>query len=74
MGLLDLLPTSPLGYKGQKPQFDAETPGSTLHDTSSVNGIPSITANPSRLDEGDALNTSKYRSATGQKYVDNLPR
>lgn len=74
MGLLDLLPTSNLGWKGQKPPFNAETPNSTLHDTSSVNDIPPITRNPSQLDEGDPTNTSKYRNATGKKYTDNLPR
>ena len=73
MGLLQLLPTSTLGYGGQQPQFNGETPGSTLHNQSSINDRPDITRNPSGLDELDNNNTSKYTSAAGQKYTDRLP-
>lgn len=74
MGLIDLLPTSPLGWKGQKPPGNPEDPNSTLHNQSSINNNPAITKKPSRLDEGDPLNTSKFRNAIGKKYMDNLPK
>lgn len=59
-------------------------PPGSRHDEYSINNNPDIRMVgagfvppkplPSNLDEGDALNTSTYRNATGRKYTDNLPR
>jgi hypothetical protein len=70
MSLLDNLSKMLLGYKGAKPKFNAEAPTSTLHNLSSTLGQPSITKNPSNLDEADKLNNSKYKSLKGRKYLD----
>jgi len=70
MGLLDNISKMLLGYKGEKPNFNAETKTSTLHNQSSTIGDPKITRNPSILDEADTLNTSKYRATSGKKYTD----
>ena len=72
MGLLDNISKMLLGYKGQKPSFNAETKTSTLHNQSSTIGDPKITKNPSLLDEADSLNTSKYKAASGKKYNDQI--
>jgi hypothetical protein len=72
MGLLDNISKMLLGYKGQKPNFNAETKTSTLHNQSSTIGDPKITKNPSILDEADTLNTSKYKAASGKKYSDQI--
>ena len=72
MGLLDNISKMLLGYKGQKPNFNAETKISTLHNQSSTIGDPKITRNPSLLDEADTLNTSKYKSTKGRKYSDQI--
>jgi hypothetical protein len=72
MGLLDFLPKMRLGFQGAKPKFNAEDKISTLHNQSSTIGQPTITRNPSILDEADSLNTSKYKSGKGKKYSDQL--
>lgn len=72
MGLLDNISKMLLGYKGEKPNFNAETKTSTLHNQSSTIGDPKITKNPSILDEADTLNTSKYKAASGKKYSDQI--
>ena len=72
MGLLDFLPKMCLGFQGAKPKFNAEDKISTLHNQSSTIGQPTITRNPSILDEADSLNTSKYKSGKGKKYSDQL--
>ena len=74
MGLLDNLSKMVLGLKGQKPNFNNETPLSTLHYQSSTIGQPSIKRNSSNFDEVDATNMSKYKSQKGRKYTDNLPK
>ena len=74
MGLLDNLSKMFLGLKGQKPKFNAESKTSTLHYQSSTLGEPKIIRNSSILDESDAMNKNKFRSAKGQKYTDNLPK
>lgn len=75
MGLLNLLTSgaSQLGYDGNRPPFNGETPGSTLHNQSSINDNPDIVRSPSGLDEDDPNNRSRYRSTPGNKYTDNLP-
>ena len=74
MGLLDFLPKMRLGFQGAKPKFNAEDKISTLHNQSSTIGDPKITRNSSILDETDAMNKNKFRSAKGQKYTDKLPK
>jgi hypothetical protein len=74
MGLLENLSKMLLGTKGQKPNFKGETPLSTLHYQSSTLNDPKISRPPSRLDEADGFNTNKYRSKSGGKYTDNLPK
>jgi hypothetical protein len=73
MGLLQNI-SKTLGYGGTKPDFKGETKTSTLHKLSSTINDPKITRNPSILDETDAMNRNKFRSAKGQKYTDNLPK
>jgi hypothetical protein len=34
---------------------------------------PTVTYAPSQLEEKDPLNTARYRSFSGQGYIDNLP-
>lgn len=72
MGLLDFLPKMRLGFQGTKPKFNAEDKISTLHNQSSTIGNPTIVRNPSILDEADSLNSSKYKSAKGKKYQDQM--
>jgi hypothetical protein len=74
MGLLDNLSKMVLGLQGRKPKFNNETPLSTLHNQSSTIGQPAIKRNPSNFDEADATNMSKYKSAKGKRYSDNLPK
>jgi hypothetical protein len=73
MGLLQNI-SKKLGFGGAKPNFNAESKTSTLHKLSSTIGEPKIIRNPSILDETDALNKNKFKSAKGQKYTDNLPK
>jgi hypothetical protein len=73
MGLLQNI-SKTLGFGGTKPNFNAETKTSTLHNLSSTIGEPKIIRNPSILDETDALNKNKFRSVKGQKYTDKLPK
>jgi hypothetical protein len=59
-------------------------PPGSRHDTYSLDGNPNIQSigagfvppkpAPTSLDEGDILNTSTYRNASGKKYKDNLPK
>jgi hypothetical protein len=59
-------------------------PPGSRHDAYSVDGNPNINMvgagfvppkpAPSNLEEGDVLNTAKFRNALGKKYTDNLPR
>jgi hypothetical protein len=72
MGLLDFLPKMRLGFQGAKPKFNAEDKISTLHNQSSTTGDPSYKKNPSLLDEADSLNTSKYKSSKGNKYLNQM--
>lgn len=75
MGLLDIIAKTKLGFGGSKPtNFSGESKTSTLHNQSSTIGDPKITRNPSNLDETDALNKNKFKSAKGQKYNDKLPK
>lgn len=85
MGLLNLLPTSPFGFGGNRPVFSiAPNPPASLHETYSVDGTPRITLAstlpgnpvplPSKLDERDPSNTSKFKSKKGFRYIDNLPK
>ncbi len=74
MGLLENLGKMLLGLKGQKPNFNGEAKGSTLHYNSSTLNDPKITRRSSILDETDAFNTSKYKSTKGKGYLDNLPK
>jgi hypothetical protein len=72
MSLLDFLPKMRLGYQGAKPKFNAEDKTSTLHNQSSTVGDPKTIKNPSILDEADTLNTSKYKSSKGNKYLNQM--
>jgi hypothetical protein len=72
MSLLDFLPKMRLGYQGAKPDFNAETKTSTLHNQSSTIGDPNIKRNPSLLDEADTMNKSKYKSSKGNKYLNQM--
>ena len=78
MGLIDNLSKMTLGLKGAKPNFNGETPLSTLHFQSSTIGDPELPKglkrNPSLLDEADVLNKNKFKSLKGKKYTDNLPK
>ena len=65
-----------------QPNVNPNPPGSR-HDQYSINGNPSIQViaggfvpfipTPSRLEEGDSLNTAEFRNAPGLKYLDNPP-
>lgn len=65
-----------------QPNVNPNPPGSR-HDQYSLNGNPPIQViaggfvpalpTPSRLEEGDPLNTAQYRNASGLKYLDNPP-
>lgn len=80
---------SKLGWNGgvvpsNKMSKVGPNPPGSRHDEYSINGNPSINMvgagfvppkpAPSNLEEGDALNTAKFRNALGKKYTDNLPR
>jgi hypothetical protein len=73
MGLLQNI-SKTLGFGGTKPNFNAESKTSTLHNLSSSTGNPKVKRNPSILDETDTLNNNKFKSSKGQKYNDNLPK
>jgi hypothetical protein len=65
-----------------QPNVNPNPPGSR-HDQYSLNGNPPIQViaggfvptlpTPSRLEEGDPLNTAAFRNAPGLKYLDNPP-
>jgi hypothetical protein len=74
MGLINNLSKMFLGLKGQKPKFNGETPLSTLHYQSSIINDPKIQRPVSKLDEVDSFNRNKYKSRSGLKYTDNLPK
>lgn len=88
MGLINLLQNgiSKLGWNGGKVPSSkvSPIPPGSVHNTYSVDGNPNITLSaagfvpskpsPSKLDEADGLNTSKYRNKKGGKYTDNLPK
>lgn len=80
---------SKLGWGGgtvpsNKGSLVQPNPPGTRHETYSLDGNPNINMvgagfvppkpTPSNLEEGDTLNTAKYRNKTGRKYTDNLPR
>jgi hypothetical protein len=81
--------TGKLGWNGgtvpsnKMSKVQPNPPGSR-HETYSLDGNPNISMvgagfvppkpAPSSLDEGDVLNTAKFRNARGKKYTDNLPR
>jgi len=73
MGLLQNI-SKTLGFGGTKPNFNAESKTSTLHNLSSSTGNPKVKRNPSILDETDTLNNNKFKSGKGQKYTDTLPK
>jgi hypothetical protein len=62
-----------------QPNVNPNPPGSR-HDEYSINGNPAIQVvaagfspfipQPSKLEEGDSLNTAAYRNAPGLKYLD----
>lgn len=66
MSILKTQLKSNLGLKGatQRPVAGSQ-PGSTLHNTSSINGKPTIKRSPSKLD---------LDGKTPKKYTSNLPR
>lgn len=66
MSILNTQLKSKLGLKGatQKP-IPGSLPGSTLHNTSSLNGKPAIKRSPSKLD---------LDGITPKKYTSNLPK
>lgn len=66
MSILETQLKSKLGLQGvtQKP-VPGSSPGSTLHNTSSINGNPAIRRSPSKLD---------LDGKTPKKYTSNLPR
>jgi len=75
MGLLDNIANMRLGLGGVKPtNFNGESSTSTLHFKSSTIGDPPIVRNSSILDETDELNKNKFKSSSGQKYNDKLPK
>ncbi len=67
MGLLDKLPTSNLGLQGTTPpKFGDTAAASTLHNSYSINGDPSLIGKPtpSLLD---------LNGETPEQYIQNLP-
>jgi hypothetical protein len=84
--LINQLPNSRLGLKGQTPPFNTlPVPPRSLHQTYSVDGNPTGTKvlginkahplpMPSILDEMDGNNKNKFKSAIGKRYIDNLPK
>lgn len=66
MGLLDLLPSSPLGLKGSTPdQREGAKNTSTLHFESSINDNPNILQEPSKYD---------LDGKRPEAYMDNPPK
>jgi len=66
MSILQNQLKSTLGLKGETQKArTGSVPGSTLHNTSSLNGIPVIARPPSELD---------LNGKTPKKYTDNLPK
>lgn len=67
MGLLDKITESTLGLKGVTPSvLDQSLPTSTLHNSTSINGIPSVAGKkPSTLD---------LDGKSPKKYLDSAPR
>jgi len=76
MGLLDLLPTSPLGLAGITPPLQpGANPGSTLHYESSINNHPALGGNmpaPSVLDLDGGIPVVSP-SGQGLPYLNHLP-
>lgn len=81
--------TSRLGWGGgpvpsNRMSKVSPNPPGTRHNEYSINGNPDIRMvgagfvppkpAPSNLEEGDPLNTAKFRNKAGKKYTDNLPR
>ena len=65
MGLLKLIEKTRLGLKGLTPPVTpGSLPSSTLHNTTSLNGVPPSPKAPSRLD---------LDGKTPPAYIDNLP-
>lgn len=77
MGLLDLLPGSKFGMKGETPaKIASALPGSTLHDIYSITGAPKQNQTvpaPSRLDL-DGVPPTVSPSGQGLPYTNNLPK
>lgn len=79
MGLIDLLPTSPLGLAGSTPALiPSANPNSTLHYESSINNNPALPAGypaPSVLDlDGQIPTISSAPGSTQQlPYLLHLP-
>jgi hypothetical protein len=69
MALIDLLPKSVFGYKGQTPPTVATPRESTLHFESSINNKPSLVARvPSILDlDGKTPEEYKNNAPTGAR-------
>jgi hypothetical protein len=69
MALIDLLPKSVFGYKGQTPPSVATTRESTLHFESSINNNPNlVTKVPSTLDlDGQTPEQYKNNAPTGAR-------
>lgn len=66
MAIIDTQLQSRFGLKGARPKnWAGSDPGSTLHNTSSINNKPAITRKPSSLD---------LDGKTPEKYVDTFPR
>jgi hypothetical protein len=67
MSILETQLTSKFGYGGKKPaKWAGSDPKSTLHNTSSINNIPSIAPRePSKLD---------LDGKTPERYLDNPPK
>lgn len=62
MGLLDKLPDSTFGLKGEKPAIrDGALSTSTIHFKSSINNDPSIKRKPSDLDLNGEIPAGTYR-------------
>lgn len=70
MSLLDKLNNTWLGFKGMRPFITAGSlPNSTLHNTSSINNIPSIKRKPSTLDlDGKTPRTYKDDAPKGARF------
>lgn len=70
MSLIDKLKDTWLGFKGIKPSnTPGSLPNSTLHNTSSINNVPSIRRKPSTLDlDGKTPRTYKDNAPKGARF------